>query len=455
MVAEVALALVLLTGAGLMIRTVLQLTQVDTGFRADHLLTLQLSFRGQQWTDVRRVAFMDDVFTRVRALPGVVNAAASNSLPIDGSQWTSVFVVEGRPAPERRELIPSAAMTPVSAGYFETMGTRLVSGRFFTDGDGAQTSRVVVINETLARRIWPGEKPLGKRLKQGFPETPGTWREVVGVVADVKHDGLSEQTPMQVYMPFPQVPSSDLALVMRTAPILSLRAPVEAVVHALDRDLPVYSVRTMERVLEASIARERMAVLVLMVFAIVALTLASVGLYGVVAHGVTERTHEIGVRIALGAERRHVLGLVVRQGLSMAALRTVLGVGGAIAVSRWIEGLLFGVTATDPTTIVSVVAMLSASRSSPVTCRRGERVSIRPRHCGRNRDGTFWGLTLIVLETDAQSSGDCADRSNVQNEERAAKPRRAAAQNEQENRQNEQRRSQNEQLNRPTKPPRS
>ena len=359
MVAEVALALVLLIGAGLMIRTVLQLTQVDTGFRADHLLTLQLSFRGQQWTDVRRVAFMDDVFTRVRALPGVVNAAASNSLPIDGSQWNSVFVVEGRPAPERRELIPSAAMTPVSAGYFETMGTRLVSGRFFTDGDGAQASRVVVINETLARRIWPGENPLGKRLKQGFPETPGTWREVVGVVADVKHEGLSEQTPMQVYMPFPQMPSSDLALVVRTsADPASLRAPVEAVVHALDRDLPVYSVRTMERVVEASIARERMAVLVLMVFAVVALTLASVGLYGVVAHGVTERTHEIGVRIALGAERRHVLGLVVRQGLSMAALGTVLGVGGAIAVSRWIEGLLFGVTATDPTTIVSVVAML-------------------------------------------------------------------------------------------------
>ena len=359
MVAEVALALVLLTGAGLMIRTVLQLTHVDTGFRADHLLTMQVSFRGERWTDAKRVAFLDEVFARVRALPGVANAAAVLSLPIDGSQWNSVFVAEGQPVPERRELLPSAAMTPVTAGYFETMGMRLVRGRLFTAADGAQSSRVVVINEMLARRIWPGEDPLGKRLKQGWPETPGTWREVVGIVADVKVDGLSELTPLQVYIPFPQSPTSDLAFVVRTdVDPASLQPAVEAAVHVLDRDLPVFSVRTMDRVLEASIARERMAVLVLMVFAVVALTLASVGLYGVVAHGVTERTHEIGVRIALGAERRHVLGLVVRQGLSMAVLGTAIGVAGAITLSRWIEGLLFGVTATDPATIVAVVAML-------------------------------------------------------------------------------------------------
>jgi putative ABC transport system permease protein len=362
MVAEVALALVLLTGAGLMIRTVLQLTHVDTGFRADHLLTLQVSFRGERWTDAKRVAFLDEVFSRVRALPGVANAAAALSLPIDGSQWNSVFVAEGQPVPERRELIPSAAMTPVTAGYFETMGMRLVRGRLFTPADGPQSSRVVVINETLARRIFAGSDPLGKRLKQGWPETPeqfSPWREVVGVVADVKLEGLSELTPLQVYMPYAQSPTSDLAFVVRTAvDPASLQPAVEAAVHALDRDLPVFSVRTMDRVLEASIARERMAVLVLMVFAVVALTLASVGLYGVVAHGVTERTHEIGVRIALGAERRHVLGLVVRQGLSMAVLGTAIGVAGAIALSRWIEGLLFGVTATDPATIVAVVAML-------------------------------------------------------------------------------------------------
>src|SRR2546426_7903309 len=239
------------------------------------------------------------------------------------------------------------------------MGMRLVRGRLFTAADGPQSSSVIVINETLARRIWPGEDPLGKRLKQGWPETPGTWREVVGIVADVKFEGLSELTPLQVYMPFAQSPTSDLAFVVRTdGDPASLQPAVVAAVHALDRDLPVFSVRTMDRVLDASIARERMAVLVLMVFAVVALTLASVGLYGVVAHGVTERTHEIGVRIALGAERRHVLGLVVRQGLSAAAVGAAIGLAGAAALSRTMEGLLFGVTATDPLTFAAVILML-------------------------------------------------------------------------------------------------
>jgi putative ABC transport system permease protein len=362
MVVEVALALVLLTGAGLMIRTVLQLMHVDTGFRADHLLTLQLNFRGEQWTDERRVAFLDDALTRVRALPGVSHAGAALSLPIDGSQWNSVFVAEGQPVPGQRDRLPVAAMTPVSASYFETMGMRLVRGRVFTESDRAQTSRVAVVNETLARRLFAGEDSIGKRLKQGWPETPeriAPWREIVGVVADVKVEGLSELTPMQVYMPYPQATTSDLAVIVRTqVDPASLQPPVEAALHALDRDMPLYSVRTMERVVETSIARERMAVLVLVVFAIVALTLASVGLYGVVAHGVTERTHEIGVRIALGADRRHVLGLVVRQGLSMAALGTAIGIAGAVALSRSIEGLLFGVSSTDPATIVAVVATL-------------------------------------------------------------------------------------------------
>src|SRR5262245_30115784 len=351
MVVEVALALVLLTGAGLMIRTVVKLMHVDTGFRTDHLLTLQLSHRGEQWTSQKRIAFLDDALSRVRALPGVTNAAAALSLPIDGSQWNSVFVAEGQPVPARRDLIPNAAMTPVSAGYFDTMGMRLRRGRLFTATDGPDSARVIVINESLAKRIWPGQDPIGKRLKQGWPETPERitpWREVIGVVADVTFEGLSEVTPLQVYLPFAQVPLGDLAFIVRTqVDPASVAASVEAALHALDRDMPIFSVRTMEQVVEDSIARERMAVLVLAVFAIVALTLASVGLYGVVAHGVTERTHEIGVRMALGAEPRHVLGLVVRQGLSMAALGTAIGVAAAVALSRSMEGLLFGVTATD------------------------------------------------------------------------------------------------------------
>jgi putative ABC transport system permease protein len=222
----------------------------------------------------------------------------------------------------------------------------------------------VVINETLAKRLWPGEDPIGKRLKQGWPETPPSvspWREVVGVVADLKLNGVMVETPMQAYLPLPQEPSRGLAIVIRSASDpASIASALDAAVRQIDKDLPLYQTRTMDQMLDTSLARQRMSMLVFAVFAVVAVVLASVGLYGVVAHGVTERTHEIGVRIALGADRRHVLGLIVRQGLAMAAIGTIIGVAGAVALSRWIEGLLFGITATDPATFATVVGVLLA-----------------------------------------------------------------------------------------------
>ena len=323
---------------------------------------------GEEWTAARRRTFYGDLVARVRALPGVGNAALANSLPIDGSNWDSIFIVGDKPVPERPQL-PIAAFTPVSDGYFATMGMRLMSGRLFTATEPPDSSYVVIVNETFAQRLWPGENPIGKRLKQGWPETPdhptrpgayfAPWREVVGVVSDVKFDGIRNEAPMQAYLPLVQETERSLSLVVRTATDpTSLTPAIEGIVRDLDKNLPLFQVRTMEEMLNASIARERMSMLVFTVFAIVALTLASVGLYGVVAHGVTERTHEIGVRMALGADRRHVLALVVRQGISMAVVGTAIGVAGAVALSRWIEGLLFGVTATDPTTIAAVVAML-------------------------------------------------------------------------------------------------
>jgi putative ABC transport system permease protein len=363
MVVETALALVLLTGAGLMMRTLQELTLVETGFRADHMLTTRFQLAGSQWTVPRRQTFHLELLSRLRALPGVTNAALTFSLPIDGSNWNSIFIVGDKPAPERAKL-PSAAFTPVSADYFETMGMRLLKGRVFNAAETPDSAKVLVINETLARRLWPGEDPIGKRLKQGWPETPPSvspWRDVIGVVADVKFNGITSETPLQVYLPLPHEPSRSLAIVMRTAVEPTTLAPaLEAIVRDLDKDLPLFQVRTMEQVLDTSIARQRMSMMIFVVFAIVALTLASVGLYGVVAHGVTERTHEIGVRIALGAEQRHVLGLVMRQGLSMALLGTAIGVAGSVALSRSIQGLLFGVTATDPVTIVAVVTTLLA-----------------------------------------------------------------------------------------------
>ena len=395
MIVETALALVLLTGAGLMMRTLQQLTHVESGIRPDHLLTTRVMLAGDEYTGPRRIAFYTGLLPRLRALPGTTHASLTFSLPIDGSNWNSIFTVADKPVPERAQL-PSAAFTPVSAEYFETMGMRLVRGRPFDATESPDSPRTVVVNETLAKRLWPGEDPIGKHLKQGWPETPdhatspgaffAPWREVVGVVSDVKFNGISSETPLQAYLPLVQEPARSVAIVMRTSlEPTSLVPQVEAIVRDLDKNLPLFQTRTMDQVLDTSIARQRVSMIIFVVFAIVALTLASVGLYGVVAHAVTERTHEIGVRMALGAEARHVLGLVVRQGISMAVVGAAIGVAGAVAVSRWIQGLLFGVTATDPATLAAVVATLlgvatvacyipawRATRVDPTTALRAE-----------------------------------------------------------------------------------
>ena len=293
-------------------------------------------------------------------MPGVTGVAFASALPVDGSDWNSVFVAAGQPVPSRPEL-PSAAMTMVSVGYFETMGTRLIRGRLFSSADAPSATPTIVVNESLARRLFPDQDAIGQRLKQGWPESPGTWREIVGVVADVKFEGLAERTPMQVYMPLTQEVPRNIAILVRTGGTPgSLQAPIENVIHAIDRDLPIYAVRTMDHLVETSMARERMGVLVLVVFAILAITLASVGLYGVVAHGVTERTHEIGVRMALGADTADVLKLVVGQGLATVFAGLAIGAAAALALARTMQGLLFGVTAADPATFAAVVAMLLA-----------------------------------------------------------------------------------------------
>jgi len=198
LVVETALALVLLTAAGLMMRTLQELTRVDTGIRVDHVLTARVNLAGPQWTVPKRVAFYDQVIGRVRALPGVTNAALASSLPIDGSQWNSIFIVGDKPVPERSKL-PNAAFTPVSAGYFDTIGMRLIRGRYLDATDTADSAKTIVVNETLAGRLWPGENPVGKRLKQGWPETPeriSPWRQIVGVVSDVKMNGITAETPL-------------------------------------------------------------------------------------------------------------------------------------------------------------------------------------------------------------------------------------------------------------------
>ena len=359
-VVETALAIVLLVGAGLMIRTVQELIAVDTGFRADHVLTTRFALSGTQWTEDRRQAFYPEFLQRIRAIPGVTNAALTMSLPIDGSQWNSIFIVADKPVPARSQL-PSAAFTPVSTGFFETMGIRLLRGRMLGAADTPASQPTIVINETLAKALWPGEDAVGKHLKQGWPEDKGTWREVVGVVADVKFNGLANDTPLQVYLPLTQESSTFLIVAARTAvDPMSIVPTLEAAARDINKDMPLFQTSTMDQVLETSIAQQRLSLIVMVTFAVVALTLAALGLYGVIAHSVTERTHEIGVRMALGAEARHVLGLMIRQGLTTTAIGAAIGVAGAVALSRWIQDLLFGVTPTDPATFAAVVATLMA-----------------------------------------------------------------------------------------------
>ncbi len=372
MVVEVALAVVLVAGSALTIRTMRALTSVDPGFDPSHLLTVRLYPTSQLFltstTERERVSsFYDLVQTRVRALPGVTNAAFTYAVPIDGTQWASIFVVSGQPVPARAAL-PSASMVPATAGYFETLGVPLLAGRLFSAADSSTSSPVVIVNASFARRFWPTGSAIGKRVKQGWPEDAGPdspWREIIGVVGDVKLDGVDVTTPLQVYMPIAQHAVDTAVLVVRTAVApAALTTALRAVINRVDPTLPVDEMQTMDEMMGAAIARQRMTMLMLTGFAGLALGLACVGLYGVVSHGVTERTREIGVRLALGATGRQMMGLFVGQGLLTTAAGLVIGSGLGLALARFVEsqGLLFRVTARDPVAFgAAVLAILLVS----------------------------------------------------------------------------------------------
>jgi putative ABC transport system permease protein len=315
----------------------------------------------------------------VRALPGVEHAGVGFSLPIDGSNWNSVFWPQDKPLPPTHDGLPRSAMVPITAGYLEALGIRTVRGRAFDARDTGRSTPVTIVNETLASHIWPGQDPIGKHVKQGWPESPGDWREVVGVVADVRFEGVTEPATMQMYLPMEQDPSNEFFLAVRAAvDPASLAAGVGEIVGSVNRDMPIAGMKTMEQVLGESLARQRMALLVLSVFAMVALVLASVGLYGVVSHSVTERRHEIGVRLALGAARRDVVRLVVGNGMSMAAAGAAVGLVAAAFVTKALTGLLFGVEPLDPLTfaLVAVLLLVVAAVACSVPAWRATRLGI-------------------------------------------------------------------------------
>jgi putative ABC transport system permease protein len=359
-IAELALAVMLLTGAGLLIKSLWRLQQVDLGINPEHVLTMQMSLRGQRYEKPEPVReFTSRLVEQTRSLPGVRAAAVTNSLPPDETEFSSDFIIEGRtPA---KDLPQIAYFNRVSPEYFQALGIPLRAGRSFTNSDSSGSASVIVINETLRRRFFPGEDPVGKRLNLANVGDPD-WTQIVGVVGDVKYNGMADDVQPAIYQSTGQQAAWDFALILKTdvKDPLSLTTAARDEINRLDPTLPVTKVSTMEQRVATAMAPSRFRTTLIALFAAVALILACVGIYGVISYSVTQRTHEIGIRIALGAQRRNVLQLVLGQGAFLAVIGVVLGLGGAFALTRLMAGLLFGVTPTDAAIFTFVPLGLTA-----------------------------------------------------------------------------------------------
>lgn len=347
-VSEIALTLAVLVGAGLLIRSFWRLQQVDPGFDRQNLLTMQISVNAGPGDGGKVADFFEQLQQKVRSLPGVKSVAVSNGLPIEGANW-SPFIIEGRPRPEPGNQTWGIYYT-VSSEYFQAMGIQLLKGRGFTAQDTRNTPQVVIINEVLARQHFQNEDPLGMRLIWALPAGPGL--EIVGVVRHVEHIRLDGKAPVQpqFYLNFNQtslqgLPSSVILinlLVRGASDPLNLAGAVRSQVWALNKDQAVFNVRTMEQIVSQSIAPRRFSALLMAVFGVVALALASVGIYGMMSYSVAQRTPEIGIRMALGAQRRDVLAMVIKQAMGLALLGVVAGLVGALALAQLFRNLLFG-----------------------------------------------------------------------------------------------------------------
>jgi putative ABC transport system permease protein len=360
-VAEVALSLVLLAGAGLMIRSLRSVLQVAPGFRGDHLLTMQIDLRGDRYTKPEQAgAFVKELLERVTKLPGAVSAAVVDGLPMETIHMV-VFRVEGQPVPARGEG-PVADVRDVSDEYIATMGMRIIAGRAFTRAEAEKPkSTELIVNESLARKLWPKQDPLGQVLHSSTDSGPNAWRRVVvGVVADTRQLGLDSPPRPEMFFPSrSQFPN--LALVVRTAgDPLRMASAITAQVWAIDKDQPVHDVQAMDHVVDDSISQRRFNMLLLSIFAATALVMAAVGIYGVLAYAVSRRTQEIGIRMALGAQTRDVLRLIGREGFVLALVGIGIGLAGALALTRLMSSLLFGVGPTDAITFAVVPALLAA-----------------------------------------------------------------------------------------------
>lgn len=360
-VSELAIAVVLLVGAGLLIQSLWRLRQVTPGFNPRNVLTLVVGIPEVRYPTARQAQFFHDLAARIQSLPGVSSASSVLPLPLSGDRFSISFQIDGRPVAKGDE--PSADFFMISNDYFKTMQIPLLKGREFNERDQMHGPGVIIVNEAFAKRFFPNEDPIGKRIKPGIStsdEEPAM-REIVGLVANVRNRDLTSELRPGYFVPQAQIPFTQMTMVVRTTTEPhSLVNAIQNEVHAMDKELPVFSVKTMDEYIAASVAAPRFNATLLVIFAAVALILTIVGLYGVMSYSVAQRTNEIGIRMALGAQTRDVLRMIVSQGFKLVILGLAIGLGGAFVLMRVIASLLFGVTTKDPLTFAAVAVLLTA-----------------------------------------------------------------------------------------------
>jgi putative ABC transport system permease protein len=358
-VVQVAISFMLLIGAGLMLRSLWKLHRVDPGFATEQVLTTRLDLNFSKYTDLeKRRGFQRRLLERIDGQPGVVSAAIAGTFPLnDGGPQNGQFEIEGRP-PAQPALRPQADFQQVSPEYFDTIRIPLVRGRGFVPADRADTPAVALINQTMARHLFPGEDPIGKRLSL---DSGRNWIQIVGIVGDVRQYGLDRRPPDQVYLAMEQFPPLSATLLLRSASNpMAMSRLVRGAVHGIDPEQPVDRFRTLEQVRSSSLASPRLTSILLAIFASLALAITSAGIAGVVAFSVSERTQEFGIRLALGADPRRVVGMVLRQAMTLVAVGLALGFVGAHLLAGAMSRLLFEVNATDPPTFLAMSLMLAA-----------------------------------------------------------------------------------------------
>jgi len=374
---ELALSVVLLIGAGLLIRSFAHLQNIGPGFDPDNVLTLELTMSGGKYNNVEAaLRTYQELWTRLKGLPGVTAAGGVSALPLSQMFAWGPITVEGRPLPAGEKFI-NADQRMVGGDYFQAMEIPLIRGRLFNEQDTRTSPRVVLIDEYMASQLWPNEDPVGKRLRTGGVDSTTPWLTVAGVVGRVKQYTLDTDSRIAMYFPHSQFTARAMNVVLRsTTDLASLAPPVRQEIRALDPDLPIYNIRTMNQRVDESLARRRFSMLLLTLFAGIALGLATIGIYGVMAYLVNQGTRELGIRIALGATPQSISWLIVLQGMKVALLGMVIGLAGAFVVTRFMQSLLFGISARDPLTFagISLLLALVALVASCVPARRAARI---------------------------------------------------------------------------------